>query len=125
MRTLFTVACAVELLFGIGFMTAPTVLVSLFGATLGDFGGLLGRMLGTALVGFAVLLWIGRQSSSRETRWAVLVSVSTYWVLSAFFLLLGQLSGVMNVMGWGAFGIHLVLATAAGFCLLAESEQIE
>jgi len=118
MKTLFTITLVVELLFGIGFIAIPSNLANTFDVTLGEFGITLGRLFGSALLGFAVLLWFGRQSSYPETHKAVLTSMFTYWVISTVLYLVAQLSGLMNAMGWTAVGLHLVLAIAFGYYLL-------
>ena len=120
MKNLFTIALVVELLFGLGFIAIPGTLVGTFGVTLSDFGITLARLFGSAILGFAVLLWFGRQSSSPETHKAVLASMFTYWVISTIFALMGQLAGLMNVMGWGTVGLHFVLAIAFGYYLFKE-----
>lgn len=85
--------------------------------TLSDFGVTFARWFGSALLGFAVLLWFGRRSENAETRRAVLASMFTYWVVSTLFALLGQLAGVMNAMGWQVVLSHLILAVAFGVFL--------
>ena len=117
MRVLFTVALLAELPFGLGLAITPMVLVDLLGMPVSAAAPLL-RAFGTALLGFAVLLWIGRQSDSAETRWVVLASLETYWVTSSLVFLVGQLSGFMNAMGWGVVGLQIGFAAAFGYALV-------
>jgi len=118
MRTLFTVALLVELPFGLGLTLTPMLLVDLLGIPVRIVGAPLLRAFGTALLGFCVLLWIGRQSPSAETRWAVLASLETYWVTSSVVFLGGQLTGFMNALGWGIVGLQVGLAVAFGYYLV-------
>ena len=118
MRRLFTVALLAELPFGLGLTLPPMRLVDLLGMPVSAAAAPLLRAFGTALLGLAVLLWIGRQSDSAETHWAVLASLETYWVTSSLVFLLGQLSGFMNAMGWGVVGLQVSLAIAFGYYLL-------
>jgi len=113
MRPLFTVALCAELPFGLGL--APTRPVNLLGMPVRPAPMPVLRAFGTALLGFSVLLWIGRQSDSAETHWAVLASLETYWIASSLVLLVGQLSGFMNAMGWGVVGLQVGLAIAFGY----------
>ena len=106
MRTLFTVTLIVELLFGIGMIAMPGTLFDLFGVELTDFSTALARVFGSALLGFVVLLWYGRASDQPDTHKTVLRSMFTYWLLSTIFLLIAQLGGLMNTMGWGNVILH-------------------
>ncbi|MFB6271420.1 MAG: hypothetical protein ABEL51_00855 [Salinibacter sp.] len=119
MRPLFTVALLAELPFGLGLALTPTLLVNLLGMPVSTAGTPLLRAFGTALLGFSVLLWIGRQSDSAETHWAVLASLETYLIPSSLVFLVGQLSGFMNAMGWGVVGLQVGLAVAFGYALAA------
>jgi hypothetical protein len=121
MKTLFTITLVVELIFGIGFMAVPETLANTFDVTLSDFGITLSRLFGSALLGFAVLLWFGRQSTQPDTHKAALACMFSYFLLSTVFYLIAQLSGLMNAMGWSAVGLHLILSIAFGYFLLKRS----
>ena len=93
-------------------------LANTFDVTLSDFGITLSRLFGSALFGFSVLLWFGRQSTQPDTHKATLACMFSYFLLSTVFYLIAQLSGLMNVMGWSAVGLHLILLIAFGYFLL-------
>ena len=107
MTTLFTVTLIVELLFAIGFIVAPGPLFSTFGVTTDAFSSALIRMFGSALLGFVVLLWHGRSSTSAEVHRTVLWSMFTYWLISSILMVVAQLGGVFNSMGWATVGLHV------------------
>ena len=75
------------------------------------------RMFGSALLGFVVLLWYGRSSDNQQLHRAVLTSMFTYWVVSSILLLLAQLAGLFNAMGWGVVILHLVFTIAYGYSI--------
>ena len=118
MKTLFTIALIVELLFGIGFVVMPATLMNMFGVTLSDFGVALSRILGSALLGFAVLLWYGRSSEEPALDRAVTATMFTYFAISTIFIFLAQIGGLMNVLGWTNVILHLLLAVAFGWFLV-------
>lgn len=117
MKTLFTITIVVELIFALGFLIIPGVMFNTFGATPDAFATSLIRIFGSALLGFVVLLWYGRASESQEFHKAVLVSMFTYWLLSSIFMLMAQLSGLFNGMGWGAVFLHIGFAIAYGYSI--------
>jgi hypothetical protein len=78
MKTLFTITLVLELLLGIGFIAIHGTLADTFGVILGDFGIALGRLFGSALLGFAVLPWVGRKISTPEIHKALPSSMPTY-----------------------------------------------
>ncbi len=117
MKTLLTITLIVELLFGVGFIVMPATLLNTFGVTLSDVGVTLARFLGSALLGFVVLLWYGRSAEEGGTQRAVMATMFTYFSISTIFAVLAQIQGVMNAMGWTTVGLHLVLAVAFGWFL--------
>lgn len=123
MKTLFTITLIVELLFGVGFVVMPATLVNTFGVTLSDFGVVLARLFGSALLGFVVLLWYGRSTEERDTHRAVVATMFTYFAISTIFAFLAQIAELMNVMGWVTVGLHLILAIAFGWFLLRRKVQ--
>ena len=117
MRTLFTITLIVELLFGLGFIILPGTLLGLFGVTLDDFGVTLARIFGSALLGFVVLMWYARSSEEQGLRRAATATMFTYFAISTIFIVLAQVAGITNVMGWANVGLHGILAIAFGWFL--------
>ncbi len=117
MKTLFTITLIVELIFALGFLAAPITMFNTFGVTPDAFATSLIRIFGSALLGFVVLLWYGRSSDNREVHKIVSVSMFTYWLFSSVFMLLAQLAGLFNAMGWGAALLHIGFAIAYSYSL--------
>lgn len=114
MKTLFTITLVVELIFAAGFIAAPGTMFGTFGVTPDEFGTSLARLFGSALLGFVVLLWYGRSSTNQELHRAILFSMFTYWLVSSVLMVLAQLSGLFNVMGWATVALHIVFLIAYG-----------
>jgi len=107
MGTLFTVTLVVELIFALGFMIVPGTLFGTFGVEPSPFGISLARMFGSALLAFCTLLWYARGSKSTDLRKATVRSLFIYWLVSSAFLILAQLAGIFNVMGWSTVVLHV------------------
>ena len=114
MKTLFTITLVVELIFAVGFIAAPGAMFGTFGVTPNEFATSLVRLFGSALLGFVVLLWYGRSSDNQELHRAILVSMFTYWLVSSVLMVLAQLAGLFNVMGWGTVALHIGFLIAYG-----------
>jgi len=117
MKTLFIITLIIELLYGVGFIAIPGTILGIFGVTLIDFGTSLTRLFGSALLGFVVLLWFGIKAAHPETHRAVLATMFPYLLLSTVILLLAQLAGHMNVMGWMPVVMHFIFMIAFGLFL--------
>lgn len=118
MNTLFLVAAIIEGVFGIGFVLAPGFMLDPFGVTLNDIATTLARLSGTALVTFTLLLWLARKSDSMEFKKGIIDCLLVYYPLSAVVLLMAQLAGQMNILGWSVIAIHVVLFIWFGYFLV-------
>jgi hypothetical protein len=114
MKTLFTVTLIVELIFALGFIGAPAMLFSTFGVTPGAISISLARMFGSALLAFVTLLWYTRSSVSPDLHKATTRSLFLYWLVSLVILVMAQLAGLFNAMGWSTVILHLVFLVWTG-----------
>lgn len=107
MGTMFTVTFIVELIFALGFIIAPGTLFGTFGVEPSPFAISLARMFGSALLAFCTLLWYARGSKSTDLIKATVRSLFIYWLVSCVLLIIAQLSGIFNAMGWSTVILHL------------------
>jgi hypothetical protein len=107
MKTLFTVTLIFELLFGLGFLAAPGTLFGTFGVTPDAFGVSLANVLGSALLAFTTLLWYARSSANSELHKVTVRTMFVYWLISSIFMVMAQLSGIFNAMGWSVVILHV------------------
>jgi hypothetical protein len=118
MNTLFLVSMIVEAIFGIGFILAPGAVLAPMGVTLNDFATTFARMFGSAIISFPILLWFARRSDKPEFRKGVVSSLFPYYAVSGIVLLIAQLGGQMNAMGWSVIVLHVVLTVWFGYFLV-------
>jgi len=107
MQTLFTVTLIVELIFAVGFIAIPGTLFGTCGVVPDAFGLALARLFGSALLAFCTLLWYARGSKSTDLQKATIRSLFLYWLLSSVFLIISQLAGLFNAMGWSTILMHV------------------
>ena len=117
MKNLLTVTMIAGLVFGLGFVIVPEIMLDNLGITNNLAANAITRNMGTALLGFVVLLWFGRKSTNPEVHKIVLTTLFVYWVLSSVTMIIGQLSGVFSIMGWGTVALHLAFMIVFGIYL--------
>ena len=118
MKTLFLSYLIVEAIFGIGFLFAPGLLMGPMGVTLDETSTTFARLLGTLIISIPVLFFFAIKSSSTEFKRGVIYSVFVYLLLSTVLLLITQLNGLMNAMGWGIVILHLAFMIWFGYYLI-------
>jgi tellurite resistance protein TehA-like permease len=88
------------------------------GVTLDETSATFARLLGTLILSIPVLLFFARKSTSSEFKKGVVYSVFIYLLLSTILLLITQLKGLMNTMGWGIVILHLAFMIWFGYYLI-------
>jgi len=118
MNTLFLVYLIVEAIFGIGFLFVPGLLMDPMGLTLDETSTTFARMVGSLIISLPVLLFFARKSTSSEFKRGVVYCIFTYLLASTIILLITQLKGLMNAMGWSVVILHLVFMFWFGYYLI-------
>jgi hypothetical protein len=118
MKTLFLAYMIVEAIFGIGFLFAPALLMGPMGVTLDETSTTFSRLMGTLILSIPVLLFFALKSSGTEFKRGVVYSVFVYLFLSTILLLITQLNGLMNAMGWGIVILHMAFMIWFGYYLI-------
>jgi len=109
MNTLFLITMVIETIFGIGLISAPNFLLGPMGVTLGETAITFARLFGSALLSFPVILYFARKSADVNFKKSVIKSMFVYLLISSILLLLAQLRGQMNAMGWSIVGLHIII----------------
>jgi len=115
MNTLFLVSMIVEAIFGIGFIFIPGLLMGPMGVTLDETSTTFAKMFGTAIVSIPVLLFLARKSVNIEFKRGAVYLFFTYMFGSTIILMITEIKGLMNSMGWSIIVLHLVFLIWAGY----------
>lgn len=118
MNALFLVYLIVEVIFGIGFLFFPGFMMGPMGVTLDETSTTFARLFGSLLISLPVLLFFARKSSSSEFKRGVVYCIFVYLLASTIILLMTQLKGLMNSMGWGIVILHFVFMLWFGYYLI-------
>ncbi len=115
LNTFMTIASIVAFLFGLAFILAPVQTMSMYGVALDISGQYVGRYLGSAFLGVAVMTWFARNTKGDDSLRAILlgdfVLTLTGFVVSLFDIFLGP----GNTMVWSTVVIYLLLAIGFGY----------
>jgi hypothetical protein len=110
LRTLLVVAAVIGVVYGICFVVVSGPLLSLFGITLDKAGTLVAQLFGVALISLAVINWFARDVTDPAARQAVVFGNLAGDAIGFVVILLGQLAGIANALGWSSVAIYLLLA---------------
>ncbi len=115
LRTVFTINAIVAVLFGLAFVLAPAAALSPYGVTTDQAGLNISRLFGAATLGYAVLAWSARNAEDSAARRAIVLALFLGFAIGFFASLAGQLTGVVNALGWSTVAIYLLFALGYGY----------
>ena len=110
LSNLLVVAAVIGAVFGVAFVVASGPLLAIYGITLDKAGTLVAQLFGAALISLALLNWLARNVTDPEARQAVVLGNLAGDVVGFVVILLGQLAGIANALGWSNVAIYLLLA---------------
>jgi len=102
-------------LFGLGFVFVPEQLMSYYGAAPAASATYMAQLLGAALLGFAVILWLCRDAEDSPMRQAILLGLFVAEGVGFVIALKTQLGGGINALGWSTVIIYLLFALGFGY----------
>jgi hypothetical protein len=117
LKTLMIINTIVAIVFGVTFVIAPAQVYSLYGITADEHLIYMGRLFGSALIGFALLTWLARNTTDSDAQWAIIYALFTADCVGFIVSLIGQISNVVNGFGWSTVVIYLLLALGFGYFL--------
>jgi hypothetical protein len=115
LNNLLVVAAVIAAVFGVAFVLASGPLLAVYGITLDKAGTLVAQLFGALLIGFAVLNWFARNVTDPDARQAVVFGNLAGDVIGFVVILIGQLAGITNAVGWSSVAIYLLLAVGFAY----------
>lgn len=123
LNVLLVVAAVIAAVFGVGFVVASGPLLSIYGVALDKAGTLVAQLFGASLIGVAVLNWLARNVTDPDARRAVVFANLAQDVVGFVAILIGQLAGIPNTLGWSSVAIYLFLALGFGYVQFMEPRR--
>lgn len=111
----FQIKAVISIVAGLALLLIPGAFMSLFGATFDAPGTIMARLVGALLTGIAVLCWLAASAPPSEGRQAAVTGLFIADALGFLVVLMGQLGGMMNGLGWVLVVLWLLLALGFGY----------
>ena len=115
LNVFMTIVAIVAGLFGLGFVFTPEQLMSFYGATPDASTNYMAQLLGAALIGIAVILWLCKDAEDSPVRQAILLGLFVAEAVGFVVALITQLGGGINALGWSTVIIYLLFALGFGY----------
>ena len=106
LSTLLLVAGLLALVFGLGFLLVPGMLLPLYGLQSDPDTVIMSRFFGVALVNLGAAIYLVREAQEPSAQRGLVVAGVLGSVAGLGVALAGQLSGVVNAMGWSTVVIY-------------------
>jgi hypothetical protein len=120
LSNLLVVAAAIGAVFGVAFVVASGPLLAIYGITLDKAGTLVAQLFGAALISLATVNWLARNVTDEGARQAVVLGNLAGDIVGFVVILLGQLAGIANALGWSNVAIYLLLALGFAYVQFRE-----
>ncbi len=121
-KTVMIIKAIVCLGFGPLLLFVPGWLLNLLGSSFGPGAALTAREYGAALIGNLLLTWLARNAEESTTRSAIIWNLFIYDAIALIVTLKIQLSGGLNLLGWGIVAVYLFFTLGFGYLLLPQKK---
>ena len=114
LRTLLLTAGLLALVYGIGFLLAPRVLLQLYGVADDPSVVLMARFFGAALLQVGLVFYLIRDVGDLRTQRGVVIGSFLGSLAGLVVALTGRFWGLLNSFGWSAVAIYAFLLIGYG-----------
>ena len=114
-KTLMIINAIIAIVFGVALVIIPGQFLSLYGPLPDEPLKYTGQLFGAALIGFALLTWTARNATDSDARKAIVFALFVADGVGFIVALIGQLSNVLNQIGWSTVVIYLLLTIGWGY----------
>ena len=121
-KTLMIIKAVVCLGFAPLLLFFPGPLLNLLGSSFGPGAAITAREYGAALTGNLMLAWFARNGEASMLRRAIILNLFVYDAVALVAMLLIQLNGGMNALGWGIVFVYFFFTVGFGYFLLPKKQ---
>jgi hypothetical protein len=122
-KTLMVIKAFVCLCFAPLLLFFPQELLNLIGTSFSSGAALTSREYGATLVGNLLLAWFARNAGQSSARRAIILDLFVYDAVALVATVILQLSGGLNILGWGVVIVYLFFTLGFGYQLGQESAK--
>ena len=102
----------------------PGWLLNLLGTSFGPGAALMAREYGAALIGNLLLTWLARNAEESTARSAIIWNLFIYDAIALIATLMIQLTGGLNLLGWGIVAVYLFFTFGFGYLLIPQKKSV-
>jgi hypothetical protein len=104
----------ISIVFSIALIIVPALLLSIFGVELTETGVFVARLLGVDMLGIGLVCWVSRSLKIRLVT-DIVLGLFIADAIGSVVLIIGQLRGIMNPLGWLNVAVWLFLTLGLGY----------
>lgn len=124
-QTFLTIAAGVSVLTGLAALLLPAQLAALFGVTLDDVGQSQTRLLGGAYLGYAAIVWFGRDARDEVAQRAIGLGNLTSWALALVVSAYAVATGLVGAQSWALVALEVVFTAGWAYFTFIERSQAQ
>ena len=122
-RTFMTIAAVFSVGTGLGALLVPAQFGAFFGVTFDDVAVSQARLLGASYLGYAAVIWFGRDVRDSGAQRAIAVGNLASWSVSLVVTLVGIGSGLGNAQTWLLVALEVPFAAAWAYITFADRSE--
>ena len=117
-----SVKAIISLLFGVILVAVPVAFMSVFGVVLDPAGSVMARLLGAMLVAVGLICWAERSKEPNQLK-GITFSLFVGDSIGLVILLMAQLAGMFNALGWVNVALWLLLVLGLGYFRFVQTDE--
>lgn len=123
-QTFMSVAAGASVVAGIAALLAPAQSAAVFGLDLDEVGVSQTRMLGAAYLGYASIVWFGRNVLDNTAQRAIALGSFVSWALSLVVTTAGVVAGLAETQAWLLVVVEVIFTAAWGYLAFIDRAEV-
>lgn len=115
LHLLFLINAVAATLYAIALLLIPAQFLTLYGLTPDPSLIYLARLFGGTVLGYGAVAWGARNAEAGTARRAIVLGNFIAFAVSLVAALVGQLSGVVNGLGWSTVVLYIFFTAGYGY----------
>ncbi len=123
-QTFMSVAAGLSVVSGLVALLAPAQSAAVFGLDVNEVGLSQTRMLGAAYLGYASIVWFGRNVLDNTAQRAIALGNFVSWALSVVVTVAGVMGGLAGTQSWLLVVVEVVFTAAWGYFAFIDRVEV-
>ena len=116
-RTFLSIHSILLILFGLGFLVVPAIMLSVYGTSSDPTGLLTARVFGIGNIQLGTIIWFMRTEPGSKLLKLLILIMFLGNTLAFCLALHAQISGIFNLLGWTNVVLYFLFAFGYGYFL--------